>query len=38
MEPDMLILIRQVLETMPKPMLAINTMAELTQEKKEIAA
>lgn len=38
MEPDMLTLIRQVLDTMPKPMLAINNMAQFTQEKKEIAA
>lgn len=38
MAPDMLLLIRQVLATMPKAMLAINNMAEFTKEQKEIAA
>lgn len=38
MEPDMLLLIRQALEAMPKPMLAINNMAEFTERRQEIAA
>ena len=38
MEPDMLTLVRQALEAMPKPMLAINNMAECHDQKKEIAA
>jgi len=38
MDSDMLSLIRQVLDTMPKPMLAINNIVECRQEKKEIAA
>ena len=38
MEPDMLMRIRQALEAMPKPMLAINNMAECTERKQETAA
>lgn len=38
MEPDMLTLIRQVLETLPKPMLAINNMAPGADTAREIAA
>lgn len=38
MEPDLLLLIRQALDTMPKPMLAINNMAECTKTMQEVAA
>ena len=38
MEPDLLLLIRQALEAMPKPMLAINNMAESSERQQEAAA
>jgi len=38
MEPDMLMLIRQALDAMPRSMLAINNMAEISEREKEIAA
>ena len=38
MEPDLLLLIRQALEAMPKPMIAINNMAESSERQQEAAA
>lgn len=38
MEPEMLTLIRQVLEQLPRPMLAINNMADGTKTGQEVAA
>lgn len=38
MAPDMLALIRQALDAMPKPMLAINNMMESTKTVQEVAA
>ena len=38
MDPDLLTLIQQARETLPKPMLAINNMAEGIRETKEVAA
>ena len=38
MDPDLLTLIQRAQATLPKPMLAINNMAEGVRETKEVAA
>jgi hypothetical protein len=38
MEPEILALIRPALDTRPKPIVAITTLAELTERRQEIAA